>query len=223
MRLHVTDPAWRVPADAADSREAGDLRHLSECVRRDHREGQRDHQEIDPCAARGDRAQDQADRRRHHYGDHKCDCRIPAEVKTFRSSARPSFRGEVADDHTCDAEHRRLRKRDHAAVGREEDEARRRDSEQECLDQDLMRPVRAEPDHGPDGDEHERTQSGAALELLLRGPGEWVQPPPLPNRPCGLNASTIAIRMKLKIGEYCVQQSVPAIGRYEPLKSSTKA
>ena len=29
--------------------------------------------------------------------------------------------------------------------------------------------------------------------------------------------------MKLKIGEYCVQQSAPASGRYEPLKSRTKA
>ena len=59
----VADPAGRVLVDAGDRREAAELRHLAEEVVGDDAERQREHQEVDPDAARRDRAEDQPDQR----------------------------------------------------------------------------------------------------------------------------------------------------------------
>ena len=80
MGEYVTDPTWGVVVDPADAGEAADLRHLAERVRRDHREGERDHQEVDPGAARCDCTAEEADHGRQDDRDHEGERRVPAEV-----------------------------------------------------------------------------------------------------------------------------------------------
>jgi len=59
---------------------------------------------------------------------------------------------------------------------------------------------------------HTAVTPDRALDLLLGRPRDRVHPV-RPNSPRGRNASTSAIRMKVKIGEYCPQQSEDVTGR----------
>ena len=94
----VADEARRVAVDAADAREAGDDGHLADEVEGDHRERQRDHQEVDPEAARGDRAEDHPEQRRAQEREDE------RERRPSRASG-PSTRRRPADgDHVPDHE-----------------------------------------------------------------------------------------------------------------------
>ena len=93
--------------------------------------------------------------------------RIPAEVLTPRRIGRH----DVGQREPGDAEDRRLGERDHPSVGREEDEARRRDAEQERLGEDEAHPVVGEKG-GADGDEDEDADTEAPLDDPL-----WTSSP----------------------------------------------
>ena len=114
----VADPAGRVAVDAADPGEAGDVRHLAERVGGDHRVGEGDHQEVDAGAPGRDRAADQPDHRGEDDREDQGDGRVPAEMEPFRRPAGAALGRHVPDDDPRDPEQRRLRERDHAAVGR---------------------------------------------------------------------------------------------------------
>ena len=89
--------------DAADAAEAGDARHLAEDQVRDHREDQRDHQEVDPVAAARQRAEDEGDSDRDDDRDGDARHLGPAEVQALRVAVR----GQVAEREAGDAVDRR--------------------------------------------------------------------------------------------------------------------
>ena len=60
----VAHPVRRVAVDAGDRREASELRHGAEEEVQDHAERQRQHQEVDAVAARGDGAEHERDNAR---------------------------------------------------------------------------------------------------------------------------------------------------------------
>ena len=61
MDVRVPDHARRVELDPADPAEAAEDRHLPEEVVRENREGQREHEEVDPEASARERSQDEPD------------------------------------------------------------------------------------------------------------------------------------------------------------------
>src|SRR5207244_8939875 len=111
-----------------------------------------------------------------------------------------------------------LCERDHAAVGRQEDEAGRRDAEQERLREDEADPV-VEVEGRKDGEQGEQAETEEQLDdgLLGRGhePPREGRHPDFPNNPRGLNASTRARSTNVRTGEYWPQQSPLVTGRYE--------
>src|SRR4029450_10117841 len=138
-----------------------------------------------------DRAEDEADRGRHGDAEQEGDPGIPAEVETLRRVGRDDVRHGAAGD----AEKRRLRQREHAPVGGEEDQAGRGDAEEERLREDEADPVVAEKQGAEaDGDEH--TEADAPLDKLLRR--HAAPHPGLPTSPWGRNASTSVSKAKVK-------------------------
>ena len=124
-------------------------------------------------------------------------------VRPFDLPAGAALGDHVPEEVSRDADEGRLGEGDHAAVGEQEDEARRGDPEDERLGQDRVHPVVVE-DHRPEREEQEQGDADAPLRGRFR-----VQPrahPALPKSPCGRNASTSAIRTKVRTIEYCVQQ-----------------
>ncbi len=217
----VSDPPGRVSIDAGDRREPAELRHLAEEVIRDHAVGQRQHQEVDAETACGDEAEDQPDQRRDDEREHERDRRVPAQRQALGLAARPALRDHVPEQIGGDAHQRRLRERGHAAVRRQEDQARRGDPEDEHLGEDRAHPVVVE-ERRPEReeDEHRRRRSrarrcafGSRLALIR----------PSRRGPCGRNASTIAISTNVSTIEYCEQQLSLVIGRYAAENVSTSA
>ena len=96
-----------------------------------------------------------------------------------------------------DPEDRDLRERDHAAVGREEDQARRDDPEEEHLRQQRRRPSSVETiERRESRASDERDDADDAVE---RDGG--VAHAGLPKRPSGRTASTIATSTNVKMIE----------------------
>ena len=89
--------------------------------------------------------------------------RVPAEVQLLRLG----LCDHALEREAGDAVERHLRERDRAAVGREEDEARRRDPDQEGLGEDEVHPVVVE-DERPEGGEDESPDGDAALDERLQ-------------------------------------------------------
>ena len=146
--------------DAADPAEAGDVGHLAEEQVRDHRVGERDHQEVDPDAPARERAEEQPDA----DGDRRCPRATPHHgfQPRFRPFVLP-FVVALPSDEAGDAEDRHLRERDHAAVGREEDQARRDDAEEQHLRQQRPDPVASRRSSGASHREHERADADDAV------------------------------------------------------------
>ena len=164
--------------DAADAAEARDVGDLAEGQVRDHRVRQRDHQEVDPDAAARERAED-AGRSSTVDDEREQDAppRVPAEVEALRVAVRR----RVADHEAGDAEDRDLRERDHAAVGGEEDQARRDDAEEQHLRQELADPVasRRTAAQAP------RATSATDADHAVGRDGASRRPPEEPERPHG--------------------------------------
>ena len=136
-------------SDAADPAEAGDARHLAEDEVADHREHERDHQEVDAVAAAGERAEEQREEHRDDERHHDARAICPAEVQALRVAVGRA----VADREAGDAVEGQLGERHHAAVGRQEDQARRDDAEDQHLGQQRRDPVRAEDQRARAADE----------------------------------------------------------------------
>ena len=204
----VADEARRVAVDAADPREAGDHGHLADEVEGDHRERQRDHQEVDPEAARGDRAEDHPEQRRAQKRKDERERRVPAERQALGLAAAPADGDHVPDHEAGRAHQRGLRERDHPAVGGEEDEAGGGDPDDEDLRQDRVDPVVVE-DQRAERDDDQRADRDHALRRLLG----LERHASLPKSPCGRTASTSASRANVTTIEYCVQQLFPVVGR----------
>ena len=66
---------------------------------------------------------DQPDHRGDHDREHERQGRVPPEHESFGFPARPALCDHVSEHVSGDAHEGRLRKRDHAAVGGEEDQA----------------------------------------------------------------------------------------------------
>src|SRR5262249_2795350 len=96
------------------------------------------------------------------------------------------------------------------------------DPEDECLQEDRVAPVRVPAGDRPDDHQQERERGDSPFDLLPQRPGRRIHQS-LPNRPRGRNASTSAIRTKVRIDEYWEQQSEPVAGRYDAPKLETKA
>ena len=126
--------------DATDSTEAGKRGHLAEEEVRDHRIREGDHQEVDACTATCERSEDDCQSRCNRDSEKYAHPWVPAEVEPFRIACR----NNVTEHEPRDSVERDLRKRDHAAVGGEEDQAGGRDAEKEHLCEDEADPVGAE-------------------------------------------------------------------------------
>ena len=219
----VADEAWHVPVDAGDRREAAELGHLAEEVVRDHTAGEGQHQKVDSRAAGGDGAEQKSDRSRDRDCHHERDGRVPCERQALGLALQPPLADEVAEDVPGDAHQRRLGEREHPAVGGEEDQARRRNPEDEGLGEDRLDPVRVEDrrrrrqdaENREADDELERGPRRTAPEEAINTCGGQPGAPhsSLPKSPCGLNASTSAISAKVSVIEYCEQQLPPEMGR----------
>ena len=207
----VADEAGRVPIDAGDGREPADQRHRPDEEERDHRVREREHEEVDAEASRRDGAEHEPDPDRQEDRGDERDRRIPAEQEALRLPAGLALRDHVRQRIPGDAHQARLRERDHAAVGRQEDQARGADPEDQRLREDGVQPVVAE-EHRRDEREHERDDADRPLGHRL---GRVDRHAALPNSPCGRNASTSAIRANVSTTEYCVQQLLPVVGRYD--------
>ena len=143
VRVGVADDVRR--RDAADAAEARELRDLAEEQVRDHAERERDHEEVDADAARGERAEDERDARCRT----RARARRPIQGFQPRSSPFVFARRRVAEREACDAVDRDLGERDHAAVGREERQAGRDDAEQQHLREQRADPVGAHEQRAP--------------------------------------------------------------------------
>ena len=107
-----------------------ELGHLAEEVEDHDPEREGDHQEVDPLAARRDRAEDQAD------DDSSDDSDQDREPRIDRRRDPPVGGDQVRHREPRDPEHAHLGERDHAAVAREEDHAHRHQPEPEGLRQE---------------------------------------------------------------------------------------
>ena len=150
--------------------------------------------------------------RRPDDREHERERRVPAERQALGLPAGPALRDHVPEDEAGDAHQRRLRERDHPAVGGEEDQARRGDPEEERLRQDRADPVVAEDRPGRRAATR-RTATTIARSTGLRRSARRRHPA-LPKRPCGRNASTSASSTNVTTIEYWVQQLCPRVGRY---------
>ena len=175
--------------------EARQLRHLGREVVDEHRERQRQHQEVDPLAARGDEAERQPD----EHGDDDCaDDRRPRRpgrgvAAVGGHEVRVRQAGGPVDRH--------LAERDHPAVGGQEDQAGRGEAQPQRLREDLRDPEvrdeqREDREHGhhagktqPAGPAEGGMVGGLGLGLDRRGVRRKAHAG-LPNRPSGRTAST---------------------------------
>ena len=121
-------------------------------------------------------------------------------------------RDGVPDHEPGDAVERDLRERDHPSVAEQEDQAGRRDPVPEHLGQKGVREEIGEEEGSEQRDHEDHGADPPLGERGRAGTGSGLQPG-LPNRPWGRNASTIASRANVKTTEYCVQQSLPVVGR----------
>ena len=139
-------------------------------------------------------------------GEEERERRVPAEDQALRLTAGLG-RDHVADHEAGRAHQHRLRQRDHAAVGGEEDQARGGDAHDQRLREDDVDPVLVE-DERRDDRQHQAADADHPLgdELLLVHEN-------LPKSPCGRKASTSARSMNVNTIEYWVQQLLPAVGR----------
>jgi hypothetical protein len=189
MIVDVADRARR--RDPADSPEPGDVRHLAEEEVGDHRIGERDHQEVDADAAIRECAEQERHDDRKRDADDDAPVRTPTEVESLRVSVRR----HVAEHEAGNPVDGDLRKGDHAAVRRQKDEARRCDSEEEHLREQLSDPVgRDVPRRCDRKSERKDGDNTVGCDAACRHAG-------LPNKPCGRTASTSAISTNVKMIE----------------------
>ena len=188
MLVDVADDIGR--RDAADPAEARDRRDLAEEQVRDHGVRQRDHQEVNADTP----ARERAEEKRGGHGDadpeHDAEPRVPAEIHSLRVAVRR----DVAEDEARDPEDRHLRKRDHAAVGVQEDEAGGDDPEEEHLREERRDPVRAEDERRERGED----ERGDPDDAVRRHGDPHAG---LPKSPKGRTARTTATSAKVKMIE----------------------
>ena len=130
------------------------------------------------------RARERAEHERHPRAEQEseqdADPRVPAQVEALRIGRRRVAEGEPGDPVDRD-----LREREHAAVGREERQARGDDAEQQHLREKRAQPVGRDDQRGQDG-EHEQPEADDALD---RGEPPHAGRPKIPS---GRIASTTA-------------------------------
>ncbi len=196
MRVDVPDERRRLdPTDPAEAREA-QVRPEEDI--RDHGVRERDHEEVDAGAPARERAQQECDRSRDHDPDDHAPPGVPAEIEAL---AVP-IRHRVSEREACDAEDGDLRERDHPAIGREEDQTRRGDPQEQRLREDevdeVRRHERRRDQRRRDQGEREDGDTDAALDSVPDG--RWLHAG-LPKSPSGRNARTTASNTNVKMIE----------------------
>ena len=191
LRARVAQHPGQV--DIVDPAEARHLRDLRGEVVDEDREGQRQHQEVDPLAARRDEAEDQADERAHGDRGHDRQPRVPG------GGVAAVGGHEVGVGQAGGAVDRHLAERHHAAVGRQEDQAGGGQTDPQRLREDLRDPEvrhheRRQDQHGsgepdPAVARERAVVGGLRLGLDRGGLGSHAHAG-LPNRPSGRTAST---------------------------------
>ena len=194
----LADPGRR--PDATDPAEARQAEVRSEEDVCDHREGERDHQEVDPGASTCKSAEEEGDSRRDGEADHDAPPWAPAEIEPLRVSVRNG----VAEREPRDAEDRDLGQGDHPPVGGQEDQACCGDPEEEGLGEDradeVVRHDRGRGEQRRSEGKEDCRHTNRSLEPLpvaARARGHAG----LPKRPCGRNASTSARSANVKMIE----------------------
>ena len=184
---------------ASDAPVPGENGDLSKEIKDDHGDRERDHQEVNAVAARGDGATEKAEGSGDDDPDSSRRERVPTEVLSARGV------NQVCHREAGDGIDPGLAERDHAAVAGQEDETRCGDPEPQRLGKDLCE-REAVDDRGRTCQEQHQRADGHDLrdpDLPAGNAGdEWggragSAQAGRPNRPSGRTASTATTSTKV--------------------------